>query len=336
MEIVLKDVSAGVVALDADGIITTMNKSAERMLNLSSEKIINNDYKKLLSAPHLELAAEIMENLVLSRDDAVDMPLKLAINGSPLSFMMHVNALKDDTGRHMGIVIVFDDLTELEKAQRMAAWREVARRIAHEVKNPLTPITLSAQRLNRKYSKQLNQPVFDECTRTIMDHVDLIRNLVDEFSTFARFPAANPKPCDLPPIIEETLALYKEGSQNIDFEFTIKDDIPQLNLDRQQIKRVMINLVDNAISAIKEKGCISVSIANDSILKIVRIEVADDGVGISAEDKTRLFEPYFSTKKSGMGLGLTIVSTIIADHNGMIRVQDNQPRGARFVIELPV
>lgn len=336
MEIVLKDVSAGVVTLDADGIITTMNKSAERMLNLSSEKIINNDYKKLLSAPHLELAKEIMENLALSRDDAVDMPLKLAISGSPLSFMMHVNALKDDTGQHMGIVIVFDDLTELEKAQRMAAWREVARRIAHEVKNPLTPITLSAQRLNRKYSKQLNQPVFDECTRTIMDHVELIRNLVDEFSTFARFPTANPKPCDLPPIIEETLALYKEGSQNIDFEFTIKDDIPQLNLDRQQIKRVMINLVDNAISAIKEKGCISVSIANDSILKIVRIEVADDGAGISAKDKTRLFEPYFSTKKSGMGLGLTIVSTIIADHNGMIRVQDNQPRGAKFVIELPL
>ena len=336
MEIVLKDVSAGVVTLDADGVITTMNKSAEKMLNLRSEKIINNNYKKLLSAPHLELAEEIMENLALFRNDAVDMPLKLAIDGNPLSFMIHVNALKDDTGQHMGIVIVFDDLTELEKAQRMAAWREVARRIAHEVKNPLTPITLSAQRLNRKYSKQLNQPVFDECTRTIMDHVDLIRNLVDEFSTFARFPTANPKPCDLPPIIEETLALYKEGSQNIDFEFTIKDDIPQLNLDRQQIKRVMINLVGNAISSIKEKGCISVSIANDSILKIVRIEVADDGSGISAEDKTRLFEPYFSTKKSGMGLGLTIVSTIIADHNGMIRVQDNQPRGAKFVIELPL
>ncbi len=336
MEIVLKDVSAGVVTLDADGVVTTMNKSAEKMLNLRSEKIINNNYKKLLSAPHLELAEEIMENLALFRDDAVDMPLKLAIDGSPLSFMIHVNALKDDTGQHMGIVIVFDDLTELEKAQRMAAWREVARRIAHEVKNPLTPIALSAQRLNRKYSKQLNQPVFDECTRTIMDHVDLIRNLVDEFSTFARFPTANPKPCDLPSIIEETLALYKEGSQNIDFEFTIKDDIPQLNLDRQQIKRVMINLVGNAISSIKEKGCISVSIANDSILKIVRIEVADDGSGISAEDKTRLFEPYFSTKKSGMGLGLTIVSTIIADHNGMIRVQDNQPRGAKFVIELPL
>ena len=134
-----------------------------------------------------------------------------------MSFLMHVNALKDDIGQHMGIVMVFDDLTELEKAQRMAAWREVARRIAHEVKNPLTPISLSAQRLKRKYSDQIKQPVFDECTQTITDHVELIRNLVDEFSSFARFPTANPKPCDLPPIIEETLALYKEGHQEYQF-----------------------------------------------------------------------------------------------------------------------
>jgi two-component system nitrogen regulation sensor histidine kinase NtrY len=336
MEIVLKNVSAGVVTLDAEGIITTMNTSAERMLNLKSEEIVNNSYKTLLKGKHLELAEEIMENLSLSRNDAVELPLKLAIDGSPLSFMMHVNALKDDTGQHMGNVIVFDDLTELEKAQRMAAWREVARRIAHEVKNPLTPIALSAQRLQRKYSSQINQHVFDECTRTITDHVGLIRNLVDEFSTFARFPTANPEPCDLPPIIEETLTLYKEGNQHINFDFNIKDDIPQLDLDRQQIKRAMINLIDNAISSIKQKGRISVTIANDSILRIVRIEIADDGAGISDKDKTRLFEPYFSTKKSGMGLGLSIVSTVVAEHNGMIRVQDNQPQGAKFVIELPV
>jgi len=336
MEIVLRNVSAGVVTLDANGIIATMNKSAERMLNLKSEEIINESYQDLLAGQHLGLAEEIMENLSFSWDDAVELPLKLTIDGRPLSFMMHVNALKDDAGQHMGIVIVFDDLTELEKAQRMAAWREVARRIAHEVKNPLTPITLSAQRLQRKYSKQLNKPVFDECTRIITEHVEIIRNLVNEFSTFARFPTANPKPCDLPPIIEETLALYKEGHRNIKFELDIKDNIPQLNLDLQQIKQAMINLVDNAISAIKEQGSISVTLSNDSILKIVRVEVADDGAGISDDDKTRLFEPYFSTKKTGMGLGLTIVSTIVADHNGTIRVQDNQPRGAKFIIELPV
>jgi two-component system nitrogen regulation sensor histidine kinase NtrY len=246
-----------------------------------------------------------------------------------------VTALKDDAARHIGMVMVFDDLTELEKAQRMAAWREVARRIAHEVKNPLTPITLSAQRLKRKYGERLSSPVFEECTRTIIDQVDLIRNLVNEFSAFARFPTANPKPCELSPIVRETVALYQDAYQNIKFEIRISDHIPVLQLDRQQIKQAMINLVDNALAAIKEAGSISICLDHDPILKRVRIEVADTGSGISNEDKTRLFEPYFSTKKSGMGLGLTIVSTIVADHHGMIRVQDNPPQGAKFVIELP-
>ena len=336
MEIVLENVSAGVITLDAGGFISTMNKSAEKMLNLKSDEIINKSYKKLLDEKLLNLAEEVMENLKTSRNRSVELPLKLTVDGSPLSFFMHVNALKDDYGQHMGIVIVFDDLTELEKAQRMVAWREVARRIAHEVKNPLTPISLSAQRLKRKYSKELNQPVFNECTQTIIDQVELIRNLVNEFAAFARFPTANPKPCDLPPIIQETLALYKEGHQNTKFEFNIIDDIPLLNLDRQQIKQAMINLIDNAIASVKNDGSILITLTHDPILKFVRLEITDNGVGISDEDKTRLFEPYFSTKKAGMGLGLAIVSAIVADHNGMIRVQDNHPRGAKFIIELPV
>ena len=336
MEIVLENVSAGVITLDAGGFISTINKSAEKMLHLKSDEIINKSYKKLLDGQLLNLAEEFMENLKTSRNRAVELPLKLTVGGSPMSFLIHVNALKDDSGQHVGIVMVFDDLTELEKAQRMVAWREVARRIAHEVKNPLTPISLSAQRLKRKYSKELNQPVFDECTQTITDQVKIIRNLVNEFSAFARFPTANPKPCALPPIIEETLALYKEGHQNTNFEFKLIDDIPLLNLDRQQIKQAMINLIDNAVVSVKNDGSILIALTHDPILKIVRLEVTDNGEGISDEDKTRLFEPYFSTKKAGMGLGLAIVSAIVADHNGMIRVHDNHPRGAKFIIELPV
>ncbi|MBC2695921.1 MAG: HAMP domain-containing protein [Desulfobacteraceae bacterium] len=335
MEIVLKNVSAGVITLGANGFISTINKSAEKMLNLKSEDILNRSYKKLLKGRYLGAAIELIENLTRYHEDHVELPLKLTIEGRPRSFMIHVNELKDNSGNHMGIVMVFDDLTDLEKAQRMIAWREVARRIAHEVKNPLTPITLSAQRLKRKYSEKINEPIFEECTQMIIDHVDMIRNLVNEFSTFARFPTANPEPCELPPIIEESVALYKESHQNINFKVIILDKIPSINLDRQQIKQAMINLVDNAIVAIKKQGNIVITLAHDPILKMVRIEVSDDGAGISDEDKTRLFEPYFSTKKSGMGLGLTIVSTIIADHNGMIRVQDNQPKGAKFVIELP-
>ncbi len=336
MEIVLKNVSAGVITLDSKGLITTINKSAESMLNLNSEDILNKSYKHLLKGQHLNLANEIMESLNNSHDDSVGLPLKLTIEGSPRSFLVYVNALKDDTGKYIGIVMVFDDLTELEKAQRMAAWREVARRIAHEVKNPLTPITLSAQRIERKYSDQIKDPVFKECTQTIFEYAGLIRNLVNEFSSFARFPTANPKPCELLPILEETIALYKEGHLNIDFAINSTDNIPTLNLDRQQIKQAMINLVDNAIAAIKEKGFIAMTLTYDPILKMVRLEVTDNGAGISDKDKTKLFAPDFSTKKAGMGLGLTIVNTIIADHNGMIRVQDNEPQGAKFVIELPV
>ncbi|MEW6672590.1 MAG: ATP-binding protein [Thermodesulfobacteriota bacterium] len=335
MEIVLKNVSTGVVTLDSHGFITTMNTSAEKMLDLKSSEILNKNLKTLLKGPHLRLAEGILQSLNDSMDDAIELPLGLTIEGRPRSFIVHVNMLKDDVGNHIGIVMVFDDLTELEKAQRMAAWREVARRIAHEVKNPLTPITLSAQRLKRKYAAQFKEPVFDECIRMIIDHVEIIRNLVNEFSSFARFPAANLQPCQLPPIIEETVALYKDGHQTINFDLTVADKIPVLNIDRQQIKQAMINLIDNAIGAIKNSGYIRISLSYESGTKMVRLEVADNGSGISDEQKARLFEPYFSTKKAGMGLGLTIVSSIIADHNGNIRVEDNQPSGARFIIELP-
>jgi two-component system nitrogen regulation sensor histidine kinase NtrY len=336
MEIVLKSVSAGVVTLDAKGIISTMNKSAEKMLNLKSEQILNKSFKHLLTGQFLELANDIMDNLPVSRGDTIELPLKLTIEGRPRSFLISVTALKDDAGQHMGTLMVFDDLTELEKGQRMAAWREVARRIAHEVKNPLTPIALSAQRLKRKYAQFVDDTVFEECTETIISQVELIRNLVNEFSSFARFPSANPAPCHLMPVVEETLALYREGHSAINFKISNTSDIPILNIDRQQMRQALLNLIDNAIGALKGTGNITISVAHDPILKKVRIEVADDGPGISNEDKTRLFQPNFSTKKAGMGLGLTIVNTIIADHNGMINVQDNTPRGAKFVIELPV
>lgn len=332
MEIVLRNVSTGVITLDAEGRVVTTNKSAEKMLNIRYEELMGQNYKKLLKGQHLNLARETMESL--AREGAVEFPVRQTIDGSPRSFMMRLNLLKDDSGRRMGVVMAFDDLTALEKAQRMAAWREVARRIAHEVKNPLTPIKLSAQRLSRKYSGQLNEPVFDECTRMIIDHVDLIRNLVNEFSAFAKFPTANPEPCELPPILEETVSLYREGLENVHFEIRVPNNMPLLNLDRRQMKQAMINLVNNAIAAIKENGTIIITLIHDSRSKMAWIEVADDGPGISDEDKTRLFEPYFSTKKTGMGLGLTIVSSIIADHHGKIKIQDNQPHGAKFIIQL--
>lgn len=253
--------------------------------------------------------------------------------------LVSLNVLRDDQDNYLGLVAVFEDLTELEKAQRMAAWREVARRIAHEVKNPLTPIQLSAQRLRRKYGRLLAREdgaVFDECTRLIVDNVEELKVLVDEFSNFARMPAPKPAPDNIRQIIQDAILLYKDIHKNITFKFIDKDDVPIFKLDREQIKRVMINLLDNAVAAIPSKGRISIKLFYDKALRIVRIEVADTGTGISHEDKERLFEPYFSTKRSGTGLGLAIVSRIISDHNGSIRVEDNKPRGTKFMIELPV
>lgn len=336
MEIVLKNVSAGVITLDADGIVTTFNTSAERMLNLDAGEILEKHYKELLVSEHIDFAEDIIDRLASSREQTLEIPLRITVNGQPRTFLVYVNALKDEQDGPLGTVMVFDDLTELEKAQRMAAWREVARRIAHEVKNPLTPIGLSAQRLKRRYSERIDEEVFDECTQMIIDHVDLIRNLVNEFSTFARFPTANPKPCRLIPIIEETVSLYREGHPDVQFDIDAGEDIPEMNLDRQQFKQAMINLVDNAVAAVRNRGTITITAAYDPILKLVRLEVADDGTGIADTDKIRLFEPNFSTKKAGMGLGLTIVNSIVTDHNGRIRVQDNLPKGAKFVIELPV
>lgn len=338
MEIVLKNISAGVISLDATGVILTMNTSAEKMLSLDAEKIINRPYEELLPPSFLDKARAVWAEIQSATGRTVETPLRLNIQGRSRSFLASLAALQDDSLRPIGVVMVFDDLTELEKAQRMVAWREVARRIAHEVKNPLTPISLSAQRLKRKYGQQIGDAVFEECTRMIIDHVELIRNLVNAFSDFARFPSANPQPCDLAPIIEETVALYKEGHENIGFSLQIEGDlpIPLLSLDRQQIKQAMINLVDNAITALRGQGEIEICMGYRNTAEKVRITVSDNGPGISDEDKSRLFEPDFSTKKTGMGLGLTIVNTIVAEHDGAINVEDCHPRGARFTIILPV
>ncbi len=335
MEIVLKNVSAGVITLDREGHMATINPSAERMLGAPADEMLGKSYRTLLQGQHLDLAREVQEHLALSNDNSVEFPLRMTIDGAPRSFRVNISVLKDDADRDMGMVMVVDDLTELEKAQRIAAWREVARRIAHEVKNPLTPIKLSAQRLHRKYAERLQEPVFDDCTRMIIDHVDLIRNLVNEFSAFARFPTANPSPCDLSVIVDETLALFRESHPEIAFEAHLPQDLPPLNLDRQQMKQALINLVSNAISAIRGEGSVTVTVHGGDGKKGVRIEVADTGPGISDEEKRRLFEPYFSTKKSGMGLGLTIVSSIVTDHDGKISVRDNLPHGAKFIIDLP-
>ncbi len=337
METVLDNISTGVISLNADGFVTTLNKSAEKMLSISHHAVINRYYANVLGGEYLRLARDCVARIKDSGQDIITLPLRLTINGRPRSFAMYLTALRHErTGQYLGMVLVMDDLTELERAQRMAAWREVARRIAHEVKNPLTPISLSAQRLNRRFARQVQDPVFDECIRTIIEYVELIRNLVNEFSAFAKFPVAKPKPCDLLPIIKETADLYTEEDGQIAFVVEAPAKLPLLNLDRQQIKQALINLIDNAIAAMAGAGTITITVTELPEERKVRLDFADTGKGIPDEEKGNLFEPYFSTKKTGMGLGLAIVNSIITDHGGKISVHDNTPRGTRFIIEFTV
>jgi len=337
MEIVLQKVATGVISLDGEGRISTINKSAERILGINSERILGRHYREILGPEHLRMARDLIKEVRGSQDETIEKQINISIRGRTLTLLVHLNRLRDEEGNNMGMVAVFDDLTQLLKAQRMAAWREVARRIAHEIKNPLTPIQLSAERLRRRYRDRFKDDadVFDECTKTIVREADGLKNMVNEFSNFARMPAANPVPSNLNSIIKETLVFYQEAHKNIDFGFDSGEDIPVLDLDRDQMRRVMINLFENAIAAIDNGGEIRVQTEYNQELKMVSISVCDNGLGIPQEAKARLFEPYFSTKKAGTGLGLAIVNNIIADHNGYIRVKDNEPRGTRFIIELP-
>jgi two-component system nitrogen regulation sensor histidine kinase NtrY len=337
MEIVLRKVAAGVISIDRDGIVTTINTSAERLLSINTGSVLGKNFRDILRGSHLQFVDESLKDLVQTKQDTINRQVSLDIRGTRLILHLHLTLLRDENGDFMGTVLVLDDLTQLMKAQRMAAWREVARRIAHEIKNPLTPIQLSAQRLRKRYLTRFNddEKVFDECTEMIIKSVDELKTLVNEFSNFARMPASQPESNDLNSLIRETLTLYQEAHRSVSFNFVTDESLPLLKIDRDQIKRVIINILENAVAAMEEQGAINIASNFDSELKMASFSIADTGPGITPDVKLRLFEPYFSTKKSGTGLGLAIVSSIVSDHNGFVRVRDNEPRGACFVVELP-
>jgi two-component system nitrogen regulation sensor histidine kinase NtrY len=337
MEIVLKNVAAGVISIDDKGMITTINTSAEQMLEARAEAVLEKRFSDVLAQEYVSRIEELLNELKASRKDSIERQITVNLAGKTQTLLINLTALKDEDGKSLGVVAVFDELTQLIKAQRMAAWREVARRIAHEIKNPLTPIQLSAQRLRKRYLGVLEKDgtIFDECTRTIVKQVEELKKMVNEFSNFARMPASEPTPNDLNEIIQEAVILFKEAHKNVRFEFTPRD-LPVFSIDRDQMKRVMVNLIKNSLAAFDGEGEIKIQTGYDPNLQVVRLEFSDNGIGIPDEDKGRLFEPYFSTRKTGTGLGLTIVNAIITDHNGYIRVRDNQPRGTTFQIELPI
>lgn len=339
MEIVLRNVAAGVISVDRHGSITTINTSAEKLLHINTSHVLGRNFREVLKEAHLDIVRDALRDMALTRHETINRQITLDIHGERRVLQMNLSILRDEAGEFLGSVLVLDDLTQIVKGQRMAAWREVARRIAHEIKNPLTPIQLSAQRLRKRYLDRFSNAedgkVFDECTSMISKAVDELKVLVNEFSSFARMPAVQPVANNLNEIVKETLTLYQEAHRQVEYRFDADKNIPAIKLDRDQIKRVLINLLENAVAAMGGQGKILISTRYDAELKMVQCAVADTGPGIPAEEKTRLFEPYFTTKKGGTGLGLAIVTSIISDHNGFVRIRDNKPKGACFIIELP-
>jgi two-component system, NtrC family, nitrogen regulation sensor histidine kinase NtrY len=345
IETVLERIATGVISMSADGRIETINGAAIRLLDVE-RAVIGTAAEDVFRRDDLKALGAVLRN---SRATAPAVQeFALAREGRELHLAAAATALQGEDGSFQGSVLVFDDVTPLIRTQRVAAWRDVARRLAHEIKNPLTPIQLCAERMRRHFmaSPPASRDLVDECTTTIVGEVESLKALVDEFAQFARMPAPKTVPSDLNALLTETLALYNGLFREIALEPRFESGLPPVRVDVEQIRRVVINLVDNAIEALGgaqatlrpdgDPPRIVIETRRDAVNGVARIIVADNGPGIPAADRDKLFMPYYSTKQRGSGLGLAIVRRIIAEHGGAIDVQHNDPQGTRFVIELPV
>ncbi len=338
IETVLQNITTGVITLDSEGMITTINSSAREMLALEDRNPVGKGFREVLVD---DKYGEIVKNIawgIKNKYRLSDKEINIISNGQTTTLALALSPLPQANGDFSGMIVVFDNLTQLIKAQKIATWKEVAQRVAHEIKNPLTPIQLSAERIIKTLKKQdSNSPaVIEEGAKTIIQETRTIKSMVDEFSNFARMPKVDLRSADLRLLIEQTVALFSGIFAQVEFEAELAADLPaSLQLDPEQMKRVLINIFDNAIEAMDKKGKIRVRAVFEKKQQQVSIEISDTGPGISTEDKTKLFLPYFSTKKKGTGLGLAIVNQIVREHNGSIRAENVQPTGAKFTIQLP-
>jgi two-component system, NtrC family, nitrogen regulation sensor histidine kinase NtrY len=336
IEAILERIATGVVSIDRAGRIGTINPSALRLLELGGD-VIGSSAVDVFARRDLGPINDVLDQAARAKVDSFAQEVALVRDGRERHVVAAATRVAGTDGSFDGTVLVVDDVTPLIRAQKVAAWREVARRLAHEIKNPLTPIQLSAERLRRKLSDvdPKLQDLVQECTSTIIGEVESLKGLVDEFSQFARMPAPRAAPTDLHAFLNDTLSLYDGLFANVEFQKGFDPAVAQVRVDPEQMKRVVINLIDNAIEAMGRQGTIVIETARDIPNSLVRIVVADTGPGIPAGERDKLFLPYYSTKGRGSGLGLAIVRRIVAEHGGSIDVTDNVPTGTRFIIELP-
>ncbi|HSS77603.1 MAG TPA: ATP-binding protein, partial [Thermoanaerobaculia bacterium] len=334
---ILQNVAAGVVSIDSEGRIFTCNGAALVMLRQREDEVVGRDVDAAWGdRERAKLAAVVHEAGPGSSDERIIKEVHLTLGGEWKTFDVKVTALRDAEGGLQGQVLVIEDLTELIKAQQLAAWNEAARRIAHEIKNPLTPIRLAAERLLRKH--RLGDPglgqAIEEGVDIIVREVVTLQGMVDEFSRYARMPRPRPAPVDLDRLVTETLHLYRDLKPGVEVGSEVDPALATVWIDGEQVKRALINLLDNAVEATEAPG--RVSVLAHQVDGHLEIQVADTGRGISPDAKEKLFLPYYSTKGRGTGLGLAIVHRIVTDHQGSIRVEDNAPQGTVFTVELPM
>jgi two-component system nitrogen regulation sensor histidine kinase NtrY len=337
IETVLERIATGVVSIGSDGNISTINTAAVRLLEVDPG-IVGSPAEQVLGRDDLLPLGALVRSIKAGAGKPAAQEIALAREGREIHLAAAATALQGEAGAHEGTVLVFDDVTPLVRTQRVAAWRDVARRLAHEIKNPLTPIQLCAERMARHFggAPEATRVLVDECTATIVGEVESLKALVDEFAQFARMPAPRAVPSNLHAVLNDTLALYNGLFSHIRIERRFAATLPPVRLDVEQIRRVVINLVDNAIEAMaNDSGVITIETQHDQSNAVARIVIADNGPGVPAAEREKLFMPYYSTKGRGSGLGLAIVRRIVAEHGGSIEVGDNAPRGSRFVIELP-
>ncbi len=341
IENVLAHIDAGVISVDPAGVIGTVNPAAISLLGLSEKGLVGRDAAEmLLDAGYLEIAALLRE--LRAATVASGTRINVTRRRAGRTLQVSGSRLVRGDGAEAGFVLFVENVSQIVEVQRMEAWREVARRIAHEIKNPLTPIQLSAQRLGRRLRKRLDgedAEVLDECVDTIVGEVDTLKTLVNEFANFARRSGGAKSTHDLGEVVEETLPMYRQSRPDIRLELALADGVPPVRIHRDSVKRVLINLLDNAISAVSGAGVaeptIRISTSWDEQTDRVLLEVADNGPGVPEEHRSRIFEPYYSTKSDGTGLGLAIVASVAAEHQAYVRLHTAEAGGSRFVIEFP-
>jgi nitrogen fixation/metabolism regulation signal transduction histidine kinase len=347
METILESIPSGVLSLDAEARVTHANPALRRIFRHGASDGAGEPEFQPGAPLQQAVPAEVWEDLshLLRRADRMgSVTSQMEIQGQRMQLNLAVTAASlEYSGQRLGYVIVFEDLSDLLKAQKQAAWREVARRVAHEIKNPLTPIALSAERIRRHLERghppeDASLAVIENCAKTIAGAVETVRTLVDEFSALARFPASHPQPSGINDIVESALHMFSGRLDGIRVQTLLAPDLPSVMADPEAIKRAIANLVDNAAEAMRDSLVreVQISTALLSSHDAVEVVVADTGHGVTQEMKERLFMPYFSTRNRGTGLGLAIVSRIVEEHGGSIRVEENRPVGARFIIELPL